>query len=54
MQPFESVALTVIGNTPLCVGVPESKPFVASAIPVGKALAVLKVVAPIPPDWVNV
>ena len=26
VQPFESVTVTVIGNVPACVGVPESAP----------------------------
>ena len=26
VQPFASVALTVIGNVPVCVGVPERTP----------------------------
>jgi len=49
-----SVALTVTGKVPVCVGVPDSVPFAASVKPAGKALAVLKVVVPLPPLCVNV
>src|SRR5437660_10644049 len=35
-----------MGNVPLCVGVPESVPFAARVRPVGSALAVVKVTAP--------
>src|SRR3954452_17326714 len=36
VQPFASVALTVIGNEPVCVGVPERTPVVElSVTPVG-------------------
>src|SRR5258708_14537097 len=34
-QPLASVALTVIGNEPVCVGVPERTPAVESVKPVG-------------------
>ena len=34
-QPFASVALTVIGNEPVCVGVPERTPPLDSVRPVG-------------------
>src|SRR5689334_6223756 len=34
MQLLASVALTVIGNVPVCVGVPESVPLAASVRPV--------------------
>ena len=54
MQPFESVALTVIGNVPVCVGVPLSTPALESVIPVGSVLTVPNVVAPMPPDCVKV
>ena len=49
-----SVAVTVIGNAPSCVGVPERTPAAESVIPLGKALAVVKFVVPMPPDWVKV
>ena len=39
-QPFVSVALTTIGNEPVCVGVPERTPPVDSDNPAGSALAV--------------
>ena len=35
VQPLLSVTVTVIGNVPVCVGVPDSTPFVASVRPVG-------------------
>ena len=55
VQPFESVALTVIGNVPVCVGVPESAPFAASVRPVGSVpLASENVVVPMPPLCVKV
>src|SRR4051794_39059053 len=34
-QPFASVALTVIGNEPVCVGVPERTPAADSPRPAG-------------------
>src|SRR3954451_15958233 len=34
-QPFASVALTVIGNEPVCVGVPERTPAADSPSPAG-------------------
>src|ERR1700756_4392268 len=47
LQPFASVALTVIGKEPVCVGVPESVPLAASVRPAGSVpLASEKVVAP--------
>ncbi len=54
MQPLLSVAVTVIGNEPVCVGVPESVPFVASVRPAGSVLEVVNVAVPIAPVWVNV
>ena len=42
VQPFESVAVTTMGNEPVCVGVPASVPFAASVIPVGSVLEVVK------------
>ncbi len=54
MQPFASVAVTVIGNVPWCVGVPESVPSAASVRPVGSGDAVVYVIAPVPPADVNV
>src|SRR5258708_30556643 len=54
VQPFESVALTVIENVPVCVGVPESVPLAASESPIGsEPLASENVVAPTPPLWVK-
>ena len=40
VQPLASVAVTTIGNEPLCVGVPERTPAVDSVRPVGSVLAV--------------
>ena len=55
MQPFESVAVTVIENVPVCVGVPESVPLAASESPVGSVpLAMENVVVPTPPLSVKV
>ncbi len=55
VQPFASVALTVIGKEPVCVGVPESVPFAASVRPAGSVPeARLNVTAPMPPVCVNV
>ena len=54
MQPLLSVATTVIGNVPVCVGVPERTPAVESEMPAGSVLAVVKFVVPMPPDCVNV
>ena len=39
-QPFASVALTTIGNDPVCVGVPERTPPLDSDRPTGSVLAV--------------
>src|SRR5947209_20011045 len=46
-QPFASVAVTTIGNDPVCVGVPERTPPVESVRPVGSVEAVVKVTVPI-------
>ena len=54
VQPLPSVTVTTIGNEPVCVGVPESMPFVASVRPAGSVLDVVNVVAPIAPVCVNV
>src|SRR5450432_3029515 len=35
LQPFVSVDLTVIGNVPVCVGVPERTPVAESVMPAG-------------------
>ena len=35
VQLLASVAVTVIGNEPVCVGVPERTPFAASVRPAG-------------------
>src|SRR5207302_8226243 len=55
LQPFESVALTVIGKLPVCVGVPERTPFEASVRPAGNVPpASENVVVPTPPLCVKV
>src|SRR5438270_6222600 len=55
LQPFESVALTVIGKLPVCVGVPERTPFDASVKPAGNVPpASENVVVPTPPLCVKV
>src|SRR4051812_21613780 len=46
-QPFASVALTTIGNVPVCVGVPERTPADDSVRPAGSVEAVENVTAPI-------
>ena len=52
-----SVAVTVIGKLPVCVGVPARTPAIESVMPVGSVLAVVKFVVPMPPDceklWLN-
>lgn len=53
IQPFESVALTLIGNVPVWVGVPERIPAVESVKPIGNVLAVEKAIVPMPPDCVK-
>ena len=54
MQPFESVAVAVIGKLPVCVGVPTRLPSVASVMPVGSVEAVVNVTVPTSPVCVNV
>jgi hypothetical protein len=55
MQPFESVAVTTIGNAPVWAGEPWRRPVVASKIKLsGSVLTVEKVVVPIPPVCVKV
>jgi len=49
-----SVAVTVIGNVPICVGVPPSTPAADSVKPVGKVLAVVNVYEGVPPPAVKV
>lgn len=49
IHPLLSVAFTVMGNEPVCVGVPDNVPFEASVKPVGNVLEVLNVVVPMPP-----
>ena len=39
VQPFASVTVTVIGNEPVCVGVPERTPAAESVRPAGSVLA---------------
>ena len=54
-QPFVSVALTTIGNEPVCVGVPERCPVEAFSVrPVGSVLAVDQVAVPRMPLTVKV
>src|SRR5437868_1718341 len=57
VQPLASVTLTVIGNVPVCVGVPERTPAVESERPVGSVplLMVKTAVVCVPaPVWVKV
>ena len=54
VQPFASVAVTMIGNEPVCVGVPERTPFAPRVRPVGSVDAVENVTAPMAFDAVNV
>mgnify|MGYP000114839669 CR=1 FL=1 len=54
MQPFPSVAVTVIGNVPVWVVVPLSTPAVESVNPLGSVLAVENVTVPNPSVCVNV
>ena len=54
-QPFVSVALTTIGNEPVCVGVPERCPVEEFSVrPVGSVLDVDHVAVPRTPQAVNV
>ncbi len=54
-QPLEpSVAVTVSGNDPVCVGVPASTPALERVTPVGSELAVANVTTPRAPDVVKV
>src|SRR4051794_32119852 len=46
VQPLSSVTVTLIGNEPPCVGVPERVPFAASVRPVGRVDAVVKTAVP--------
>ena len=46
VQPFWSVTVTVIGNVPNWVGVPESTPAADNVMPVGRVLVVVKVALP--------
>ena len=52
-HPFWSVAVMVKANVPDCVGMPERTP-AEKLIPSGSALAVDHVVAPMPPQAINV
>ena len=54
VHPLASVTVTTIGNEPVCVGVPDRVPFVASDRPVGSVLAVVNVVVPTVLPAVNV
>ena len=49
VQPLASVAVTVIGKLPVCVGVPESVAPV-KVKPDGNAPVTLKLTAPMPPE----
>ena len=53
MHPFESVAVTVIGNLPVWVGVPLRTP-AKKVMPVGNAPLSENAVVPTPPVSVNV
>lgn len=53
VQPLESVAVTVIGKLPACVGVPLRTP-AAKVMPVGKAPFSENVTVPTPPVCANV
>ena len=53
-HPFESVALTMIGNVPVWVAVPDKSPPVERLIPVGNVPVSVNVIVPTPPVWVNV
>ncbi len=47
--------MTVIGNVPVCVGVPERTPVDGlSVIPVGSVALSDQVIVPMPPDWLKV
>ena len=51
---MESVTVTTMGNVPVCVGVPERTPLVASVSPDGSVDAVVNVAVPIAPLCVKV
>jgi len=54
VQPFWSVAVTVIGNKPACVVVPDSTPDEVSIVmPVGSVPVTDQVIVPTPPVCVN-
>ena len=53
-HPLASVAFTIIGKLPDCVGVPLKTPPEESERPVGKVLVVEKTIVPIPPVCVKV
>jgi hypothetical protein len=46
VQPLPSVTLTVIGNEPVCVGVPERTPAAESVRPAGSEPLLSEKVAP--------
>src|SRR5207253_1163324 len=54
LQPLPSVALTLIGKLPICVGVPERTPAADSVRPLGSALVVENVAPPMAPVCVKV
>ncbi len=58
VQPFASVAVTVIGNEPVAEVVPERTPLtVLSEMPAGSAPVSLQAIVPLPPVcekvWLN-
>ena len=54
VQPFASVAVTVIGKLPVVLVVPESTPVdVPSVMPGGSAPVSVQPIVPLPPDCVN-
>jgi hypothetical protein len=49
VQPFASVAVTVIGKEPVFVGVPDNRPPGERVKPAGNVPVSLNVMAPTPP-----
>ena len=54
VQPLPSVTVTVMGNVPNCVGVPDNVPPVPNVRPFGSVLVVVNVAPPLAPLCVNV
>ena len=55
VQPFASVAFTVIGKLPVWVEFPERMPVeLSSVIPAGSVPVSLQVIVPLPPEAVKV